>query len=195
MPVSRSAHRSASEFGQVLADVFLERGFDVETSEGWRDFYLRIYTTPEHGRPIDFLANLRVTPEARIYVVSGTCDRNVEAVIRSAGIGSQWAGQDSPRVIQSTIRRVVPSDDDDEPAEEESEEGPEHVVDPYDGTYADEAVKYLRSEGAVPSGGDWFYVEGDPDWRTGEIESRDYHLKGFTAAEENEIFERMKSRR
>jgi hypothetical protein len=77
------------------------------------------------------------------------------------------------------------------------EEGDEFEDDETE-TAADLAAKYLIEQGACePSSswahdGVWYSDEGTPDYATGAVETRSYHLKGFTLTEQLHIYDRVK---
>lgn len=86
------------------------------------------------------------------------------------------------------------------------EDGVEMTPDEYDReegiTAVDKAVKFLKYEGASEPSSSHFYegvwytaYETDTDYSTGETTNKSYHLKGFTKAEQEAIFNKMKSRR
>lgn len=76
-------------------------------------------------------------------------------------------------------------------------------VDTQDGiTAVDKAISFLRSESArEPSStafhsGVWYTNEEyDTDYSTGAVESRSYHLKGFSEAEEEAVYRAIARRR
>jgi len=67
-------------------------------------------------------------------------------------------------------------------------------------TAIDKTVEFLRDAGAVhPSdsgggSGTWYSTESELDYRTGESETRSYHLGGFTPEEEQAIFDHITTR-
>lgn len=85
------------------------------------------------------------------------------------------------------------------------DEGESMAPDSYDRseglTAVDKAVRFLKDNGAGEASssyfhrGIWYSDYGSEDYRTGENEQRSYHLKGFTAAQEREIFNQMSRRR
>ncbi len=86
------------------------------------------------------------------------------------------------------------------------EEGADMNLDSYDRsekiTVAQKAAKFLRHEGATePSDssggpGTWYSTGFETiDYRTGTDEEKNYHLNGFTPAEEREIFKLVTGRR
>jgi hypothetical protein len=70
-----------------------------------------------------------------------------------------------------------------------------------DETLVDAAVKFIKNEGAMYASatffhpGVWYSTEGDTDYRTGAEETRSFHLRGFSEADQAAIFKRMTSRR
>ena len=66
-------------------------------------------------------------------------------------------------------------------------------------TAVDEAVDYLRGEGATQAssshfhGGVWYIHEGGMNVQ-GQVENNSYHLKGFTNEEELLVFQRITGR-
>ena len=87
---------------------------------------------------------------------------------------------------------------------ESSEEGYSVKPDRYDMaeglTAVDNAVKFLRDEGASEASashfhkGVWYTSHEEEDYRTGDVTTRSFHLKGFTEAQEREVFKRMTKR-
>ena len=68
-------------------------------------------------------------------------------------------------------------------------------------TAASKAIEYLQDRGAFePSSsffqeGIWYSTpDGNQDFRTGAVEYRSYHLKGFTFDDEQTIFDEMARR-
>lgn len=69
----------------------------------------------------------------------------------------------------------------------------------YDGDVVAEAVAYLKSEGAFePSSYPFhertWYSASNEDYRSGSTEETSYHLYGFTAKEEREIYRAITGR-
>lgn len=69
----------------------------------------------------------------------------------------------------------------------------------YDGDVVAEAVAYLKSEGAsepssYPFNAVTWYSASNEDYRSGSTEETSYHLYGFTAEEEREIYRAITGR-
>lgn len=108
--------------------------------------------------------------------------------------------------IVTTFSRVTPLDDgSDYPYEEEhgwiDEEGRTIDADST-GSYVEDAVRFLRDEGAIHASstqfhkGIWYSTEySTTDYGTGEEEERSFHLKGFTEEEEREVYDALKRRK
>ena len=62
---------------------------------------------------------------------------------------------------------------------------------------ADLAFEFLDRESAEPSSSSWYpgvwysQAVGSTNYHTGEVETRSYHLQGFTDEESREIFSRI----
>jgi hypothetical protein len=84
-------------------------------------------------------------------------------------------------------------------------EGSEIELDEYDReegvTIAKKAAKFLSDEGAYKASsshfhrGTWYSTDYDQNYRTGEQTQKSYHLDGFSANEEREIFNLVTKRR
>lgn len=115
-----------------------------------------------------------------------------------------------PRILVS-FRKTIPQGEDEYPEEESGwidETGHSCVPDEYDRdeglTAVDLAVKFMKKEGAGEASSSHFhkgiwYSTYPSQWThdhftTGTDESHDFHLKGFTEAQEREIFRRMTER-
>lgn len=78
------------------------------------------------------------------------------------------------------------------------DEGHELDLDDADDSVVEQAVDFLRGEGATePSStafhsGIWYTSYGEADFRTGERENRSYFLDDFTEEEEREIFDELR---
>lgn len=106
-----------------------------------------------------------------------------------------------PRIL-ITYEIVTPESAEQGDAEERGwidEDGVSMKPDKYDTqdgiTAVDKAIKFLKDEGVTEASssrfdkGTWYTnYEYDEDYSTGATESRSYHLKGFTEAEERAIF-------
>ncbi len=112
------------------------------------------------------------------------------------------------RLIRTSFSRTTPESAEDGDFSEtgwHDEAGQPMDPDAWDdeGTTAvDKAVAFLKREGGTEASAScWhphlWYSWSDAstiDYRTGEDETRGYHLDGFTAEEEREIFDRMRQR-
>ncbi len=114
------------------------------------------------------------------------------------------------RRIATTFTTITPADEDDGDHGEEhgwvDKRGERITLDRYDletgETIASKAAKWLRDHGPVEASsshfhkGEWYtQSDGDTNYRTGEWTQESYHLKGFSEAEEQEIFRLVKGRR
>lgn len=113
------------------------------------------------------------------------------------------------RSIRVTYSRITPESAEDGDFSETGwidEEGSSMEPDKYDRreglSAVDKAVKFLKYDGATEASssyfhpGVWYSTGFDvSDYRSGESEERSYHLDGFTAAEQKEIWERLRARR
>lgn len=109
-----------------------------------------------------------------------------------------------PRIL-ITYEIVTPESAEEGDAEERGwidEDGVSMKPDKYDTqdgiTAVDKAIKFLKHEYATDASssrfneGTWYTnYEYSQDYSTGAVESRSYHLKGFTEAEERAIFNRV----
>jgi len=182
---------NAKQLGAVLEDGLLERGFEVETLNGEGGGYY-VYAISEAHKGAS--GHFRLTPEGDILAI-GKPDRAVTKAIDDMGLGPR-IGQDHKREIFVAFEIVTPESAEAGDFEETGEEGTDEIEPDYDETFADAAIKYLKSHGAYPSGGDWFESGFEvTDYRTGEEENHSYHLKGFTEDEEAEIWREMEKRR
>lgn len=78
------------------------------------------------------------------------------------------------------------------------EEGVSMEPDKYDQeegiTAAEKAADYLRDRGVAEcsswpwSFGSWYSTEPEPDYSTGDHETRHFHLEGFSKEEEKEVY-------
>jgi hypothetical protein len=183
-----SSTSSAKQLGHVLSDGLQERGFEIDDSaeDGTGDYYLSLFSG-------DFVGSYRVTPDGKILAI-GVPNNLANKAIRDVGLGSRL-GKDIRRSIKVYFSIVSPESAE-EGEEAETGEEDEHEIEPsYGETFADVAVKYLKHQGTSDSGGDWFESEVDMDYRTGAQTLYSFHLKGFTDAEEKEIWRRMGKRR
>lgn len=125
--------------------------------------------------------------------------------IAKGAVRRRRRGKTDPRIVV-TYETYTPDDlEAGEPSESgfEDEEGFSVKPDRFDRaegkTVVDLAVKELQRQGAYePSSmpfykGTW-YSSYDDDYRTGERTVRNFHLDGFTEAQEREIYKRMTGR-
>jgi len=177
----------AEELAHVLSDVLLERGLDVES---WKGVANDVYVVAWE-KNYDH-AFYRVTGKGEILFL-GKPDRKIQKIVEDSGIGKRL-GEDRPRRIEVFYGLITPESAEDG---DYAERGEDHIedIDPNptdEETYVDAAVKYLRHEGAADSGGgDWFTLDTEPNYRTGDVTTYDFLLRDFEPEEEEEIWKIM----
>ncbi len=126
-------------------------------------------------------------------------------LLRQAHLYHRAGRQLPPKLIRTTYETwddeaVEAGDTDDRGWHDE--EGVDFNPDEYDVAdeilAVDKAIEWLENEGARDEGADW-YTSSEEDFRTGERTEYNYHLDGFSVAEENAIhaglIQREKDRR
>ena len=106
--------------------------------------------------------------------------------------------------IAITYEIVTPESAEHGDAEERGwidEEGVDMTPDKYDIddglTAVSKAVEFLRNEGVVEASssqfhqGVWYIGQEIPNYKTGAVETRSYHLRGFTPKEEQAVYALM----
>lgn len=136
----------------------------------------------------------------RVLLENGPHDVNIRDFIWSL------PNEGPPRIL-TTYNKTTPESVEQGDFSEsgwEDEDGVDMTPDEWDRedglTAATKAAKWLQDKGAYNTSashfhpGMWYSTEWSSDYRTGEETEYNFHLKGFTEAEEQEIFELMRRR-
>lgn len=124
---------------------------------------------------------------------------------------TDWARYANPSVAQrdprilTTFEKVTPESAEEGDVSDRGwidEDGESMVPDEDTESVAETAMKFLLDKGATEPSSSHFHpeiwytsYEVSENYRTGEVESRSYHLKDFTSEEEREVFALMKGSR
>jgi hypothetical protein len=174
---------SAKQLAREISEGLRENGFEVNEVDAWpvSDHYLNVSSSRS-----DYAGIFRLTSNDEIFVIDGR-DQPVLDAIREMGFKPK---KDKKRTIFVAFEIITPGPEEGN-VEERGEISEDEITPYYDETFASAAVKYLRDNGAYPSGGDCFETGSSTDYGTGEEENRSFHLRGFTDEEEALIWTEM----